>query len=89
LYQQKRAKIVLPLYCGPDKLLFEGLNSFEKRKCHIAFVTETQEQANELSEFAKTIIKAKRYRKRSRSVGVAGESSSSSSDYDMALPDPL
>jgi hypothetical protein len=31
LYQQKRAKIVLPLYCGPDKLLFEGLNSFEKR----------------------------------------------------------
>jgi hypothetical protein len=89
LYQMKRAKIVLPLYTGPDKLLFEGLNSFEKRKCHIAFVFQTQEQANELAEFAKTIFKAKRYRKRARSYNVGQDESSSSSDCDMALPDPL
>ena len=41
LYLKKKCKIVLPLYTGPDKLLFEALTSFEKRACHIAFVTET------------------------------------------------
>lgn len=48
LYIRHQAKIVIPLYSGPDKPLFEAIAEFEGKKTHFCVVYESEEHAKKL-----------------------------------------
>lgn len=53
LYVMRRAKIVIPLYSGPEQPLFECMSQFEGKKTHVCFIYENGDHAQEIDSFAR------------------------------------